>query len=111
MSGLTVTLCASCPTNGTGDGQLHGVLQKALSELGHLCTLRQTECMNGCARPATLGFRQEGKTAYLFGDISADDMADILTFIRLYETSVDGNLADARPLGGLRLKLIARIPG
>ena len=90
---------------------LHDALQRAFSALIPACTLRLTDCMNGCARPATLSFRQEGKTAYLFGDISADDVADILEFIRLYNASSDGNLEDARPLGRLRLKLIARIPG
>ncbi len=111
MTALTVTLCASCQASGTGSSQLHAVLEKALSGLEPECSLRQTECMSGCTRPVTLSFRQRGKTAYLFGDISVDDVADILTFVHLYGASADGNLGDARPLGGLRFKLIARIPG
>lgn len=75
------------------------------------CRVRQADCLSGCTRPATLAFRAPGKTAYLFGDISADDLAEILIFARLYLAAPDGNLADARPLGRLRHKVIARIPG
>ena len=71
----------------------------------------QTECMSGCTRPSTVAFRAPGKTAYLFGDLSAADMADLTAFARLYAQSPDGTFADARVLGGLRLKAIARIPG
>jgi len=38
-------------------------------------------------------------------------MPDLLTFARLYAASPDGNFADARPLGALRTKALARIPG
>lgn len=68
------------------------------------------DCMSGCQRPQTLAVRQSGKTAYLFGEISADDLPGILTFLRLFDASADGTLADARPLGPLRMKAIARIP-
>ena len=36
---------------------------------------------------------------------------DLLTFARLYFASADGVLDDARPLGALRTKALARIPG
>lgn len=67
--------------------------------------------MSGCTRKSTIAFRADGKTAYLFGDLTADDLPDLVTFARLYAASPDGNLADARPLGALRMKAIARIPG
>ena len=67
-------------------------------------------CMSGCTRDQTIAFRADGKTAYLFGDITADDLPDLQTFARLYAASADGNFADARVLGSLRTKAIARIP-
>lgn len=67
--------------------------------------------MSGCTRKSTIAFRAPDKTAYLFGDLTADDLPDLVTFARLYAASPDGNLADARPLGALRMKAIARIPG
>lgn len=100
------TVCTSCPAGRAG---FAAQLKEALAPLG--VEVRGTECMSGCARPSTLAFRAEGKVAYLFGDIDAQDLAEIVTFARLYAASGDGHFADARVLGGLRLKAIARIPG
>jgi predicted metal-binding protein len=66
--------------------------------------------MSGCTRASTIAFRMDGKTAYLFGDITAQDLPDLLTFARLYAASPNGTFADARPLGALRSKALARIP-
>lgn len=70
----------------------------------------EIECMSGCTRDQTLAFRDEGKTAYLFGDITAADLAELQNFARLYAGSPDGNFPDARVLGNLRGKAMARIP-
>ena len=66
--------------------------------------------MSGCTRASTIAFRAAGKTAYLFGDMTEDDLPDLITFVQLYAASPDGNFVDARVLGGLRTKAIARIP-
>jgi predicted metal-binding protein len=105
MSSITLTVCRSCPEGRAGLADLlRGVL-------GPACTVAETDCMSGCIRPSTLAFRSPGKTAYLFGAITPADLPDLVTFVRLYSASPDGNFADARPLGGLRDKAIARIPG
>lgn len=72
--------------------------------------VREIACMSGCVRDQTIAFRADGKTAYLFGDITADDLREIENFARLYAASPDGNFPDARVLGNLRSKAIARIP-
>ena len=69
------------------------------------------DCMSGCTRAQTVAFRAPGKVAYLFGDITAADMDELENFSRLYAASPDGTFADARVLGTLRTKAIARIPG
>jgi len=107
MSAPTITLCRTCKT---ADPTLPNQLSEALSGMGIEASLQQVDCMSGCKRPQTLAVRQSGKTAYMFGEISLDDIPDVLTFLRLYTESPDGNIADARPLGGLRFKAIARIP-
>jgi len=104
----TLTLCQSCPAGQSGFAD---VLRTALETLDFSVALAEVECMSGCARPSTLACRASGKTAYLFGDIGPGDLPDILTFMRLYVASLDGNFADARPLGSLRQKALARIPG
>lgn len=104
----TITLCRSCLTDQSG---LEDAIRNALTTLEFTISFATVDCMSGCVRPTTLACRATGKTAYLFGDISADDLPDILTFLQLYAASPDGNFADARPLGGLRQKALARIPG
>ncbi len=103
-----VIICRTCRA---GQGGLAVALTTALDRAGLAYAVDETDCMSGCTRPSTVAFRAEGKTAYLFADISAADLPDLVIFARMYLDSGDGNLADARPLGELRLKAIARIPG
>jgi predicted metal-binding protein len=105
---MNITLCASCAL---GTGTFPDRLRHALAREKLAAKVSLTECMSGCTRPSTLAVREAGKTAYLFGGLTEADLKDLLTFVRLYAASPDGNLADARPLGGLRMKAIARIPG
>ncbi len=104
---MKFTFCTRCPL---GQSPLPVALAQALSVLGISAELAEVDCMSGCARSSTASVRQEGKTAYLFGDLSQDDLADLVTFAQLYAQSTDGTFADARPLGALREKVIARIP-
>lgn len=107
MSVTVATICRSCPAGRVG---LAAELKAALDGARLICVVRETECMSGCTRPSTIAFRAEGKMAYLFGDVTRADLPNLLTFLRLYADSPDGTLADARPLGSLREKALARIP-
>ena len=104
---MKITLCTSCDL---GKTDFVAILAKALQAQHLSADIAGVECMSGCARPSTIAFRSAGKTAYLFGDLTAADLPDLITFARLYAASPDGTLADARPLGALRSKAIARIP-
>lgn len=105
---MNITLCASCALGQSG---FVADLQGALADAGIAAVIGTTDCMSGCTRASTCAFRSAGKTAYLFGDLTADDLAALVTFARHYTVSPDGNLPDARVLGALRTKAIARIPG
>lgn len=105
---ITVTLCTTCPL---GQGGFADRLAAEIRAADLPARVRGTACMSGCTRPSALAFRTPGKTAYLFGDVTADDLDALLTFLRLYAASPDGTLADARPLGTLRNRALARIPG
>jgi predicted metal-binding protein len=98
-----ISLCGLCP-------QTPGLL-RALQQAVTGYEITESGCMSGCTRPQTVSFRAPGKTAYLFGDLGPDDLANLTNFARLYHASPDGIFADARILGDLRLKAIARIPG
>jgi predicted metal-binding protein len=92
-----------------GKAGLADTLASALAGLPF--EVRGAECMSACTRPSSVAFRAPGKTAYLFGDLAEADVPDLVTFARLYAASADGTFVDARPLGALRLKAVARIPG
>ena len=104
---MNITLCGSCDLGRSG---FLDALSDALSQAGLAAQVALVDCMSGCARPSTIAFRAAGKTAYLFGDVTAQDLPDLITFAHLYAASPDGTFADARPLGALRSKALARIP-
>ena len=105
---MKITLCTTCAL---GRGGFAAILRAALGARGIQAEITGTDCMSGCTRASTIAFRAPGKMAYLFGDLTGDDLPDLLTFAALYAASTDGTLTDARPLGALRSKAIARIPG
>lgn len=100
---MNIYVCKTC----AAEGDFAADLQAQLPSL----TVIPVECMSGCTRPQTVAFRAPGKVAYLFGDISTEDSDALSNFATLYATSPDGTFPDARVLGGLRTKAIARIPG
>ena len=105
---MIVTLCTSCDLGADGFGDL---LARALAAAGIIAQVAGVDCMSGCTRPSTIAFRAPGKTAYLFGDLTAADLPDLVTFAGLYAATPGGNLGDARLIGALRSKAVARIPG
>lgn len=100
---MRVSVCRSCAP----EGHFVDFLREGL--LG--VEVDSVDCMSGCTRAQTVAFRASGKVAYLFGDLTRDDLADLQIFADLYAASADGTFADARVLGNLRTKAIARIPG
>ncbi len=105
---IRITLCDNCALGREGFG---ATLDAALHDAGIAATVSGISCMSGCARESTAAFRARGKVAYLFGDLTEADLGDLVNFAVLYAASPDGAFADARPLGNLRTKALARIPG
>ena len=105
---MKVTLCATCEAYSAAYLQ---ALRRAVEAEGMAVKVATAACMQGCTRPVALAVRAEGKTAYLFGETSEADLPDLMVFLKLYAASPTGDLDDARPLGALRFKAMARIPG
>lgn len=101
---MNVFVCTSCRNGGEGFAE---ALRESLHPWAEVLDI---DCMSGCARDQTVAFRAQGKTAYLFGDLTRADLPELATFARLYAASVDGTFDDARVLGNLRSKALARIP-
>lgn len=72
--------------------------------------INRVVCMNVCTRPACVSLREEGKLAYLFGDVRADMAPEVHRLLALYDADETGAISDARPLGSLRHCLIGRLP-
>lgn len=100
---VQLLVCRTC----SPDGGFVDAARQALPDL----EVRGVECMSGCTRAQTVAFRSPGKVAYLFGKITEANFEELRTFARLYDASEDGTFADARVLGELRTRAIARIPG
>lgn len=105
---MQISVCGTCPLGKAGFAQK---LRLACTSLTFAADVDEVDCMSGCARESTVAFRAPGKVAYLFGDLTVADLADLLVFARHYNASPDGTFADARVLGPLRIKALARIPG
>lgn len=100
---VSMMVCAQCAPEG-------GFMDVARNDMGNVPVI-PVECMSGCRNSQTVAFRSPGKVAYLFGGITAADLPLLRSFAHLYDTSADGTFADARVLGDLRNKALARIPG
>ena len=98
---VTMLVCATC----TPDSAFMDVARDGMGDVN----VMPVDCMSGCIHVQT--FRSPGKVAYLFGNITAADLPMLCIFARHYDASDDGTFADARVLGDLRTKAIARIPG
>ena len=82
----------------------------ARGEAGLLLHLGGSVCMGGCARPVALSVQAPGKARYLFADIDAGTLDDLLAFAALYAARPDGMTREAERPARLRGKLLARIP-
>ncbi len=81
------------------------------SPLADVYRLAGMACLAGCARPCTVAFQAEGKTWYLFGDLSAEDVGESLAgFAALYRGIPDGMTRSGERPPGLAGKTLARIP-
>lgn len=74
------------------------------------CAIRAVACVSGCRSGGSVAVREPGRMAYLFGPVDAGDMEGLRRFVDLYRAAPDGAIRDARPLGPLRFKALARIP-
>lgn len=73
--------------------------------------VERAACLNVCREAVAVAVRAPGKAAYLFSGVAADRPGDLAAFMDLFARAPDGEIADARPAGDLRMRLLGRIPG
>lgn len=100
----TVFVCGECPG---GDKRLARV--RAMLD-GQGAVVAASACLGGCRSGGSVAIRAPGGMAYLFGPVEDAEIACLPDLIRLYRAAPAGVIADARPLGALRFRLLARIP-
>ncbi|WEF24760.1 DUF1636 family protein [Paracoccus sp. S3-43] len=100
-----VFVCAECP----GGADRLAAVRAALD--GAACTVRASGCLSGCRSGGSVAVRAPGRMAYLFGPVDGGDRGGLRRFLDLYHAAPGGEIRDARPLGSLRFKVLARIPG
>lgn len=101
-------LCATCLD---APDAARARLQTALDAAALNAVVMLSDCMNGCARPASLALQGEDRATYFFSDIRPDDdLADIVGTVRAYLASERGWIEDATACGRLRLLLVGRVP-
>lgn len=103
--GVCVFVCAECPDGAERLARIAG----ALAGVG--CDIRASACLSGCRGGGSVAIRAPGRMAYLFGPVTEEDLPGLRRFLELYAHAPGGEIVDARPLGSLRLKALARIPG
>lgn len=106
MKRLTISLCADCGT------QAHQDLTQKLSEtdMPDGVRIQKTTCLGPCHKPMVLALQAPKSAGYVFAGITVDDAADIAATARLFLSSEQGWIEDARPCGRLRHLLVARFP-
>lgn len=100
----TVFVCGECPGGAGRLARIRAVLE------GQGAAVAASACLGGCRSGASVAIRAPGGMAYLFGPVDDEEIACLPMLIALYRAAPAGAIADARPLGALRLRLLARIP-
>ena len=114
-----LTVCTSCKTRAAGQITRPGFdliasVQRAIDIAGdglaQSFAIGGAACMAGCERPCTIAFHGTTKASYLFGDITVEDVQDIVAFARQYAVLQDGWCSSVDRPGKLRHTTLARVP-
>jgi predicted metal-binding protein len=76
---------------------------------GDAVAVRMVECLNTCPNPCAAALREPGKTVIRFGGLVAEDSDALITAAKLYERSLDGDLASEALPQRLRDKVTGRV--
>lgn len=112
--GVTLVVCSSC--RGATDSDLRPrpgeMLGEAVRDLAHGTgiAVRAIECLGNCKRRLSAALLREGCWSYVFGDLTVENAADLVSGAELFATSADGLLPWRGRPDCLKRGLVARIP-
>jgi predicted metal-binding protein len=112
--GVTVLVCSSCRDETGSDARpragehlAQDAIRAAVSEN---IPVRQVECLGNCKRRLSAALLRDGSWSYVFGDLTTESGADLITGAKLFATSTDGLLPWRGRPDSLKRGLVARIP-
>lgn len=112
--GVTLVVCSSC-RDATGSdlrprpGEMLGEAVRDLAD-GTGIAVRAIECLGNCKRRLSAALLREGCWSYVFGDLTVENAADLVSGAELFATSADGLLPWRGRPDCLKRGLVARIP-
>jgi predicted metal-binding protein len=113
-SRVTVIVCESC-RNETGSTDSPGAGQQLATDTrraaeGSDISVVTVACLGNCKRRLSAAMVKAGAWSYVFGDLSEDSGADLVTGAKLFAASTDGLIPWRGRPEILKRGLIARIP-
>ncbi len=116
----TLYVCRSCvwsEAEREKDGKRQGEFMLAAIKHEILTTplpkntsLRAVHCLNGCKSPCNVAFRAAGKHGLRFSRLTPDNAEEVLAFLRAYNDSDRGDVAEDAVPEDLRGKQTVRTP-
>lgn len=117
MSATTELLvCHTCrppgaPRDGVAAGQqLLDAVQALAAQTPDAPRVRAVACLSACGRGCSAALQAPGKTSYVFGDLQADDAADLLAAAARHQALPDGQIPWRERPESLRRGTLARLP-
>jgi predicted metal-binding protein len=112
--GVTILVCRTCRDETGSDAHPRPgkQLADATRELAAARNIpvAEVECLGNCKRRLSAGLLKNGAWSYVFGDLTTDSAADLVTGARLFATSQDGLLPWRGRPHSLKRGLVARFP-
>ncbi|MEP9369123.1 DUF1636 family protein [Xanthobacter sp. VNH20] len=114
---VTLFVCTTCklaeaatdaPPAGAALAQ--AAMRVAAEDRNPVIAVKEVRCLSNCKRALSAALVRTGGWSYVFGDLSPDSAADLLTGAALFATSTDGILPWRGRPDSLKRGMIARIP-
>lgn len=108
----TLSVCRTCPRDLPTKGGLPERLRAMAEEPGAPESLRllTVECLGGCPKPSAVAFDAPDKWRIRLTGLTIANAADVLTAVRAYAATADGQITDAMLPPSLRGHISARSP-
>ncbi|MFG1426401.1 DUF1636 family protein [Roseixanthobacter glucoisosaccharinicivorans] len=114
---VTLFVCTTCKLAGAatdappaGAALAREAMRVAATGGDPAIAVKEVRCLSNCKRALSAALVRTGGWSYVFGDLSPDSAADLLTGAALFATSTDGILPWRGRPDSLKRGMVARIP-